>query len=238
MKYMGSKNKYAKELLPIILKDRKESQWYIEPFVGGFNIIDKVSGLRLANDSHYYLIELYKAIQNGWVPPDNVYEQEYISIRDSLKVLENSNYPAYLIGFVGFGCSFSGKWFGGYARGNSNKGIVRNYCLESKTNILKQFSKIQGIVIENKNYLDLKIPDNSIVYCDPPYKNTTKYSSIFNHEIFWNWIRNLNSNGHQVFISEYSAPDDFSCVWQREVVSSLDVTNKGKKNIERLFILA
>ena len=44
MKYMGSKARHAKELLPIILKDRKEGQWYVEPFVGGCNMIDKVTG--------------------------------------------------------------------------------------------------------------------------------------------------------------------------------------------------
>lgn len=35
MKYVGSKNRHAKEILPIILKDRKPDQWYVEPFVGG-----------------------------------------------------------------------------------------------------------------------------------------------------------------------------------------------------------
>lgn len=230
---MGSKNRYAKELLSIILKDRKDNQWYVEPFVGGFNMIDKVSGLKLANDSHYYLIELFRAIQNGWVPPDKISEKEYKAIKEN-----PYNYHPCLVGFVGFGCSFSGKWFGGFARGVSNKGVVRNYCLESKTNILKQFKRLKDIVIENKNYLDLEIPSNSIVYCDPPYQNTTKYSSTFNHKIFWNWVRSLSSKGHQVFISEYSAPEDFTCIWEKEVVSSLNVTNTGKKNIEKLFTLS
>ena len=230
---MGSKNRHAKDLLPIILKDRKEYQWFVEPFVGGFNMVDKVSGLRLANDSHYYLIELYKAIQNGWIPPDNISEEDYKTIRDN-----HYSYPPYLVGFVGFGCSFSGKWFGGYARGVSNKGVTRNYCLESKNNIVKQAAKLQGVVIENKNYLDLTIPKNSIVYCDPPYQNTTKYSSTFNHEIFWNWVRKLARNKHQVFVSEYSAPNDFKCIWEKEVVSQLDINKKVKRNVERLFILS
>ena len=232
MKYMGSKNRYAKELLPIILKDRKDDQWYVEPFVGGFNMIDKVSSLRLANDSHYYLIELYKAIQNGWVPPDNLSEKEYKAIKEN-----PYNYHPYLVGFVGFGCSFSGKWFGGYARGLSNSGQPRNYCLESKNNLMRQVPSIQEVVIENKSYLELEIPDNSIVYCDPPYQNTTKYSSTFNHETFWDWVRELARNGHQVFVSEYSAPNDFECIWEKEVVSALDFKSRDKKNIERLFTL-
>jgi DNA adenine methylase len=77
MKYMGSKNRHANELLPIILSNAIYSQTYIEPFCGGCNMIDKVPlKNRIANDSHYYLICLFKAIVNGWIPP------EYIKILD------------------------------------------------------------------------------------------------------------------------------------------------------------
>lgn len=69
MKYMGSKNRIAKYILPIILKERKEGQWYIEPFCGGCNLIDKVTGNRMASDSHFELIEMFRALQQGWLPP-------------------------------------------------------------------------------------------------------------------------------------------------------------------------
>lgn len=38
---MGSKRRIAKDILPIILENRKENQFYVEPFVGGCNLIDK-----------------------------------------------------------------------------------------------------------------------------------------------------------------------------------------------------
>ena len=38
MKYMGSKARIAKHILPMILKNRKEGQCYVEPFVGAANI--------------------------------------------------------------------------------------------------------------------------------------------------------------------------------------------------------
>ena len=59
MQYLGSKNRMSKHILPIILKDRKPNQLYVEPFVGGCNMIDKVSGRRLANDNHTELIEMW-----------------------------------------------------------------------------------------------------------------------------------------------------------------------------------
>ena len=60
MKYMGSKTRIANEILPIILKNRKPYQYYVEPFCGGCNIIDKVDGNRIASDKNHYLIEMWK----------------------------------------------------------------------------------------------------------------------------------------------------------------------------------
>ena len=59
MKYMGSKNRIAKEILPIMLKEREERTW-VEPFVGGANIIDKVQGNRIGNDNQEMLLHFIK----------------------------------------------------------------------------------------------------------------------------------------------------------------------------------
>jgi len=230
MKYMGSKNRYTKYILPLVLKNRVENQWYVEPFVGGFNIIDKVEGNRLASDSHYYLIELFEAIQKGWTPPDSLNENEYIKIREHKNV-----YLPALVGFVGFGCSYAGKWFGGYARGNNSTGQPRDYCAESKRNILKQAERIKNIVIKNKNYLDLEIPLNSIIYCDPPYANCTKYGSKFDSKIFWRWCRTKAQEGHNVFISEYNAPKDFEVLWSKPVYNTLVKNTGANFGTEKLF---
>ena len=56
MKYMGSKNRIAKEILPIMLKLRGDRTW-VEPFVGGGNMIDKVQGKRIGADINHYLID-------------------------------------------------------------------------------------------------------------------------------------------------------------------------------------
>lgn len=46
MKYLGSKNKIAKHILPIMLENRDGKTW-VEPFVGGANTIDKIDGKRM-----------------------------------------------------------------------------------------------------------------------------------------------------------------------------------------------
>ena len=55
MKYMGSKHGIAKEIMPIMLKERGQRTW-VEPFVGGGNMIDKVQGKRIGADINHYVI--------------------------------------------------------------------------------------------------------------------------------------------------------------------------------------
>lgn len=102
MKYMGSKARIAKEILPIILKDRKPDQWFIDLFAGGMNLIDKVSGKRIANDLNPYLIAMWDQIVNrGWRPKDYYKREEYLHIYQNI-----DKYPAHVVGWVGFNCSY------------------------------------------------------------------------------------------------------------------------------------
>lgn len=63
MKYMGSKAKIAKYIIPIMEKERKPNMTWVEPFVGGANVIDKVKGKRIGGDNNKYLIALWQALQ-------------------------------------------------------------------------------------------------------------------------------------------------------------------------------
>ena len=75
MKYMGSKARFTKEILPIILKDRKPEQWYIEPFAGGMNAICEVQGNRIANDIHYHLIQMWRELVGGWTTNKRIFQK-------------------------------------------------------------------------------------------------------------------------------------------------------------------
>lgn len=74
----------------------------------------------------------------------------------------------------------------------------------------------------------------------PPYKNTTKYKVVdFPYDEFYEWCREM-SKDNIVLISEYSMPNDFKCIWQKQISTSLNF-NRGEdsdKNcrIEKLFI--
>lgn len=230
MKYMGSKARHAKHILPIILADRAEGQWYVEPFVGGANVIDKVDGPRIGADLNPYVVALWQAVVDGWVPPDVVTEGEYAALRAEKRV-------DALTAFAGFACSYGAKFFGGYARGKSTKGDWRNYADEAKRAMLKTQAGILGVHFVNASYDQLEIPPNSIVYCDPPYAGTTGYATgAFDHAAFWQWCRDKVSVGHKVFVSEYTAPDDWVCVWSKGVNNTLVKDTGSKKGVERLFV--
>ena len=55
MRYLGSKTKIAKDIVPIIQSyiDNNSIEQYWEPFVGGANIIDKINcKVRVGTDIH------------------------------------------------------------------------------------------------------------------------------------------------------------------------------------------
>ena len=245
---MGSKNRFSKYLLPIILKDRCINQYYIEPFAGGMNLIDKVDGCRIANDNNKYLIAMWKGINDGVVYPKEISKTLYCLARDTFNCKEQrfeytTNMSIDFIGWIGFMGSANGRFFeGGYSGKSKTKiGTVRDYINESIRNIEKQIPNLKDVDFRCEDYQNLEIPKNSIIYCDPPYKGTKQYSTSknFNHIEFWDWCREKTKQGHKVFISEYKAPEDFTCVWKKETKSSLSANGKSggnKISTEKLFI--
>ena len=75
-----------------------------------------------------------------------------------------------------------------------------------------------------------------LIYCDPPYHGTTQYGANkeFYYNKFWNWIREVSKN-NIVLISEYSAPEDFKCIFEKTLTTILD-KNSRKQDTEKLFL--
>jgi len=81
--------------------------------------------------------------------------------------------------------------------------------------------------------------NRTLIYCDPPYKDTAGYKSgakktDFNHEEYYDWVRQKVSEGHIVLCSEYTMPEDFICIFKKDIFNQM---NKNKTNsTEKLFI--
>lgn len=225
MQYLGGKSKTRKQIAGY-LESVREGRQYLEPFVGGGWILQEMSGERYASDSNGALITMYKALQTGWVPPENVSEELYREYKDK----QDEDDP--LTAFIGIGCSFGGKWFGGYAR---QKGY--NFAAGGKRSLLKQLPLIQDVHFLHRDYRWF-FPETTLIYCDPPYEGTTGYRSGFSHKVFWDTIREWSEekHGNTVVVSEYNAPADFQCVLEIPTKTIIrDSSNKPLESVEKLF---
>jgi DNA adenine methylase len=234
MKYQGSKSRHAKELLAVILQDRKEGQYFYDLFCGGGGICDKVQGNVVGNDYNMWTIEALKFIRDelNKIPRNNkeFTEQDYIDVKNN-DIVNNLG----LTGYIGFALSYGDKWFGGWRRDKLGK---RDYVAEAYRNAIKQSPNLQHVTFTNLSYDEVELQPNSIIYLDPPYFQTTKYSTGgFDYDKFYQWCIDKHNEGHKVFISEYFMPEkDFKCIWSKQVNSSLTKDTGSKKNIEKLFI--
>lgn len=229
MRYFGGKARIGKEIAEYINTTfRPYSSTYWEPFCGACSVMEYIDfPERVASDAHHDLILLWKELQNNWVPPDTITEQNY----NDAKAL-----PAgALRGFIGFGCSNSGKWFGGYARENTS----RNFAQNAKNSLLRKINNLGGVEFYHADYHGLPYPEDWVIYCDPPYGGTTGFSTgSFDHEAFWDWVRGA-SEKNIVLVSEYEAPGDFEVVWEKQVKTDMNKADRRTKHdrIERLFQL-
>lgn len=104
---------------------------------------------------------------------------------------------------------------------------------------LERLSKLWSVTFISMSYEEVEIPNNAIVYCDPPYKWTATYAEWwFNHDKFRDYIRKL-SKTNKVFVSEYTAPNDFKCIYEFSQKSGLAwrwLQSHNNQPNEKLFI--
>ena len=198
-------------------------------------MIDKIKcAKKYGFDIHKYLIALLQQAQkDASVFPDTFDEELYKDVKQQME----AKYEDWFIGLVGF-CSFGGKWFGGYPRSFKNDGVTpRDMPNEIIRNLKKQAPNLKNITFRCRDFRTIKPEKVSeyVIYCDPPYRGTTKYTTdTFPYDEFYEWCRAMSEN-NVVLISEYWMPDDFECIWQREIKCTLDKNSRTNK-VEKLFI--
>ena len=114
---------------------------------------------------------------------------------------------------------------------------VRRNKLSRRLQRLESLERLERLERHNTDYRNVELPDNSIVYCDPPYANTNRYGlngGRFDNNAFWEWARHCRQ---PVFISEYEAPKDFICI--AEIPSISRIAAKASRRVsEKIFIRA
>lgn len=236
MRYQGSKLKLKKILKSIIESNLSKDTTYVEPFMGGCNSLAYIDhNKKLGIDFNSYIVALWQSIKNGTFNiPKALSEDEYYEIKNDY-LNKGKTYPDSMIGYVGMACSYGGGWWNGYARYNEKK--KEDHILEAYNGTqkqIKEFKHLDSTDFIYGSYDTVEIPAKSFIYCDPPYQDTKKYESDFDNFKFWEWCRKQVSEGHKVLVSEYNAPKDFVCIWEKTMQDGMG-NNKNKK-VERLFI--
>jgi DNA adenine methylase len=216
MKYMGGKFRQSKHIARFTKMVLSEEVTYVEPFCGAMGSATAVDHNKMVlSDSSEALINMWRTLENeNFILPDFVSEEEYNEIKNIKDPKD------WRTAYYGFGLSFGGKFFGGYARGKEN----RNYALESKNRTDKKrailFNKseenLPALVCCDYKDIEKHIPRLSVVYCDPPYKNRNKpydFVGSFNHQEFWQWCRDMVKKGHIILATEFIVPDDFHVLY-------------------------
>ena len=261
MRYFGGKNKLGKHITNIINNFIGEDTIYVEPFCGsmGLMLTLKTPKYALINDNHSYLMKMWSAvIHSDWLPSDEwkptSYEQylkEGEEIYEKLKPFKDSKsvgmiklnpagYSDAFVGYFGFASCFAGKWFGGFARSGNGRPSIHFMAtmklLKIKIENLKKIEKIKLFCGSYSKLLKMNIKDG-VYYLDPPYLNTTGYSTgKIDYDEFWENVREC-SKFNMVFVSEENAPDDFVDIMNKTYVRGM--TGGNGKNVvvkERLFI--
>lgn len=227
MTYQGSKAKYAQYICPILQKciDNNQITTYVEPFVGGANIIKNIQcRTRIGMDLNPYLIALWNFLQqnpNYEFPP-------YPTRMDWDKCKNGDEEREWYVGLVSIFCS---NMTGGFPAGYDKMGLRYNGRIK---NCKKDLPLLQDVLFLAQDYKVLMEPKNLVIYCDPPYANTHKYNyKKFDTPQFWEYMRNWSKNNY-VFISEQEAPEDFTPIWSLDIKHNI----RGNTRIatENLFI--
>lgn len=236
VKYLGGKSKLARQISETILAATPYRERYIEPFIGGGAMAEKMGGHfehALYSDSHRDCVLMWQHGLAGGEFPETVTEDEYKAWRDAE--------PSGVRGFVGFAGSWGGKFFGGYGRDSTGR---RNFIAEGLRNIERNLAGMRGRASTSVDELDYRLSDvraGDVVYCDPPYADTTGYTTgDFDHDEFWQVVQGWAERGAEVFVSEFIAPEWVGePIWSKErhITAHSGFDENGKRTMRKVDAL-
>lgn len=111
--------------------------------------------------------------------------------------------------------------------------------LAQKENLLRSKSiTANNISITSVSYdkIDLPDPNETVIICDPPYRNTQGYQVEFDNDKFEQWCIDRAREGYEVFVCEYNIKNPaFEEIWSKEVINTGGGNKNQKRSVERLY---
>lgn len=220
MQYLGGKSTIAKKLAahlePLVLRGGR----LLDKFAGGFSVSAAIS-LRplIASDLNQAVITTMQCAQLGWRAPLVLTESEYAA----LKLRDDPRDP--LTAFAAVGCSFGGKWWGGYARNDRGDDFVG----AASRSITKKALALRGAVICCEDYREREPRPEDCAYLDPPYRDSVGYLDAIDRREFWETAARWAKSGAAIRVSEYEAPEGWEPILQFGKIQKLGVSLAATK---------
>ena len=111
--------------------------------------------------------------------------------------------------------------------------------LAQQENILRSKNiTASNISITSVSYdkIDLPDPSETVIICDPPYRNTQGYQVDFDNDKFEQWCIDKSREGYEVFVCEYNIENPaFEEIWSKEVINCGGGNKNQKKSVEKLY---
>lgn len=209
MQYMDGKFRQSSVIVDYIKSNSDNINTYVEPFCGMVSVASKLTNhfdnIILADNNEFIILLLKSLMDDTFVKYEPVnqeqIERDYktFSICRKLDIqdIKNMDINLSMVAYWGHGMSFGGKWFAGLARSIRDDAINPSMPHVKRANnsllkIQKSLKMVKNLEIIHSSYDLLEIPDNSIVYLDPPYVDRVKAHGTktkFNHDKFWDWVR-------------------------------------------------
>ena len=84
--------------------------------------------------------------------------------------------------------------------------------------------------------IDLPEPSETVIICDPPYRNTQGYQVEFDNDKFEQWCIDRARENYEIFVCEYNIKNPaFEEVWSKEVINGGGGNKNQKRSIEKLY---
>ena len=111
--------------------------------------------------------------------------------------------------------------------------------LSQQENLLRSKNiTASNISITSVSYdeIDLPDPNETVIICDPPYRNAQGYQIEFDNDKFEQWCIDKSREGYEVFACEYNIENPaFEEVWEKEVINCGGGNKNQKKSVEKLY---
>lgn len=233
--YQGSKNRIAKQLIAAM----PAADTFCDIFCGGGAMTHaaiesgKYSRFRM-NDVNPQIADYFLRCVKGEAPEDF----RFVSYEEFMRLRDIDMGVALMY-------SFGGNMRSYFCNKRNTREQIENLRRKRPAENWKRCRRLNGIcdpsrietsALHWRTFLNnIDCPASMVFYADPPYNNADDYYHGRNFKTM-EFLDFLSEFPYPVYISEYALPDEYACIWQKDVRSLMKPADNSTIKTEKLFL--